>query len=551
MYNSFKVDCYIIICYSFIEKSLESGNMIQAINVSLQFGSRKLFEEVNLKFTSGNCYGIIGANGAGKSTFLRILSGDLSPTKGEVVISKNERLSVLNQNQEAFNDKTAIETVLLGHKRLTEISRLKDEIYAKPNFTEADGMKAAELEAEFAELNGWEAESDAQTLLNSIGISSEIHYSLMKDLDAKIKVKILLAQALFGNPDILILDEPTNNLDAKTVRWLENFLLNFTNTVIIVSHNRHFLNTVCTHICDVDFGKINMFVGNYDFWYETSQLLLRQAKEANKKMETRAKELQDFIARFSANASKSKQATSRKKELEKLTLNDLKPSNRKYPYIDFKFEREAGNDILFVENLSKPGYFENVSFVVNKTDKIAFLSDRSTTITALFNVLAGEDKDYSGKFWYGKTITSSYMPQNYNNYFDGLKMNLVEWLAQFSKEKEQTFLRGWLGRMLFSGEEALKSAHVLSGGEKVRCMLSKMMLTSGNFLIFDEPTNHLDLESITALNTGLINFKGNILFQSHDHQLMQTVANRIIKINKTKEYDKYTTYDDYLDESVD
>lgn len=522
--------------------------MIQVNNVSLYFGARKLFEEVNLKFTKGNCYGVIGANGAGKSTFLRILSGELSPTKGEVVISKNERMSVLNQNQEAFNDKTALETVLLGHGRLTEIMNQKEQLYAKPDFNEADGMLAAELEAEFAELNGWTAESDAQTLLNDLNISSDLHNAKMADIDPKIKVKVLLAQALFGNPDILVLDEPTNNLDAKTVRWLENFLANFENIIIIVSHNRHFLNQVCTHICDVDYGKINIFVGNYDFWYETSQLILRQQKDANKKMETRAKELQEFIARFSANASKSRQATSRKRELEKITLNDLKPSSRKYPFVDFKVEREAGNDILFVENLSKDGLFENVSFVVNKNDKIVFLSDKSNKISALFDILAGKDEDFTGKFWYGKTITTSYMPQNYNDHFDGNDMNLVEWLAQYSVEKDATFLRGWLGRMLFSGDEALKRAKVLSGGEKVRCMLSKMMLTSGNLLIMDEPTNHLDLESITALNSGLINFKGNLLFTTHDHELMQTVANRIIYIGKSKDYDKYITYDEYLDE---
>lgn len=522
--------------------------MIQVNNVSLSFGARKLFDEVNLKFTRGNCYGVIGANGAGKSTFLKILSGKLAPSKGEVTISKNERMSVLSQDQEAFNDKTVLETVLLGHKRLTEIMEQKDALYAKPDFSEADGMLAAELETEFAELNGWEAESDAQTLLNELNISMELHNLPMSKIEPKVKVKVLLAQALFGNPDILVLDEPTNNLDAKTVRWLENFLLNFENTIITVSHNRYFLNKVCTHICDVDYGKINIFVGNYDFWYESSQLLLRQQKDANKKMETRIKELQDFIARFSANASKSKQATSRKRELEKITLNDLKPSSRKYPYINFEIEREAGNDILFVENLSKEGAFKNLSFVANKGDKIAFLSDKSTTITALFDILAGKDTDYTGKFWFGKTITKSYMPQNYNEFFDGKTINLVEWLAQYSKEKDQTFLRGWLGRMLFRGDEALKEANVLSGGEKVRCMLSKMMLTSGNFLMFDEPTNHLDLESITALNTGMTNYKGNILFSTHDHELMQTVANRIIRINDVKEYDKYTTYDDYLEE---
>lgn len=522
--------------------------MIQVNNLAIQFGSRKLFDEVNLKFTKGNCYGVIGANGAGKSTFLKVLSGQLAPTKGDVSISKKERMSVLNQDQEAFNDKTVLDTVILGHKRLTEIMIAKDEIYAKEDFTEQDGMIAAELETEFAELDGWEAQSNAASLLNSLGIETSLHDKLMGELDGKVKVKVLLAQALFGNPDILILDEPTNNLDAKTVRWLENFLMDFENIIIIVSHNRHFLNQVCTHICDVDYGKINIYVGNYDFWYETSQLLLRQAKDQNKKLEQRAKELQDFIARFSANASKSKQATSRKKELEKLTINDIKPSSRKYPYIDFKYEREAGNDILFVENLTKKGVFENVSFVVNKQDKIAFLSDKSTTITALFDILSGNDQDYEGKFWYGKTITTTYLPQNHNEFFDGVDLSLVEWIAQYSKEKDETYLRSWLGRMLFRGQEALKKADVISGGEKVRCMLSRMMLTAGNFLILDEPTNHLDLESITALNDGMKRFKGNMLFTTHDHELIQTVANRIIRINQTKEYDKYTSYDDYLDE---
>ncbi len=522
--------------------------MLQAINVSLQFGGRKLFEDVNIKFTKGNCYGIIGANGAGKSTFLKILTGEITPNKGEVVKDPKERMSVLNQNQEAFNDETVIRTVLMGHKRLIEVMEEKDALYAKPDFSEEDGMKAGELEAEFMEMNGWEAESDAQTLLNGLGVPSELHYSLMGDLDPKMKVKVLLAQALFGNPDILILDEPTNNLDAVTTKWLEDYLIDFENILIIVSHNRHFLNRVCTHICDVDYGKINMYVGNYDFWYETSQLLLRQQKELNKKMEARAKELQEFIARFSANASKSKQATSRKKELEKLTIEDIKPSSRKYPYIDFRVEREAGNDILKVENLSKKGQFENVSFTVNKGEKIAFVSDKGTTISALFKIIAGEDKDYTGEVKWGKTITYSYMPQNYNQYFDNCDLNLVQWLGQYSKEQEQSFLRGWLGRMLFTGEEGLKQAKVLSGGEKVRCMLAKMMLTSGNFLIFDEPTNHLDLESITALNKGMINFKGNLLFTSHDQELMETVANRIIEINGTKTYDKLTTYDEYLED---
>ncbi len=521
--------------------------MIQVNNVCVQFGSHKLFDEVNLKFTKGNCYGIIGANGAGKSTFLKVLSGELQPQKGEVVVSPGERMSVLNQNQEAFNDFTVIDTVLHGHKRLVEIMKEKDALYAKPDFSEADGMRAADLEAEFAELGGWEAESDAGILLNGLGVDTSLHYSMMETLDSSVKVKVLLAQALFGNPDILILDEPTNNLDLKSVRWLEDFLINFENILIIVSHNRHFLNNVCTHICDVDYGKINIYLGNYDFWYETSQLMLRQQKEANKKMEARAKELQEFIARFSANASKSRQATSRKKELEKLTINDIKPSTRKYPYINFEMEREAGNDILIVENLTKPGVFENVSFTVNKNDKIGIVSDKSTTISALFNIIAGLDKDYSGSVKWGKTITYSYLPQNFNSYFDDCDLSLVDWLGQFSKEQEQTYLRSWLGRMLFSGEEGLKKAKVISGGEKVRCMLAKMMLTSGNLLIFDEPTNHLDLESITALNKGLINYKGNLLLTSHDQELMQTVCNRIIKITDKKVFDKVIKYDEFVD----
>ena len=521
--------------------------MVQVNNVGLRFGGRKLFEDVNLKFTKGNCYGIIGANGAGKSTFLKILTGEIAPNKGEVVISQNERMSVLNQNQEAYNHLTAIETVIHGHKRLVEIIEKKDALYAKPDFDENDGMIAAELESEFAELGGWEAESDAETLLNKFNVPEGVFNKLMADIEPVIKVKILLAQALFGNPDILVLDEPTNNLDVVTTKALEDFLLDFENILIIVSHNRHFLNKVCTHICDVDFGQINMYTGNYDFWYETSQLMARQAKEQNKKMEQRAKELQDFIARFSANASKSKQATSRKKELEKITLNDIRPSSRKYPYIDFKMEREAGNDILVVENLTKKGFFENVSFRVNKGDKIGFISSKETKITALFKILAGEDTDYNGTFKFGKTITMSHMPHNYNEYFEDKEDNLVEWLAQFSEEKDQTFLRGWLGRMLFSGEEGLKKAKVLSGGEKARCMLAKMMLTSGNFLIFDEPTNHLDLESITALNKGMINYKGNILFTSHDQELMNSVANVIIRLEDTITFNRQITYDEYIE----
>ena len=521
--------------------------MIQVTDLSLRFSDKKLYEDVNLKFTKGNCYGIIGANGAGKSTFLRILTGDLEPSTGEVFISPNERMSVLEQNQEKYNEYTVLDTVLSGHKRLFEIMKEKEALYSKPDFSEEDGIKAGELENEFAELGGWEAESDAQNLLNDLGVNTELHYSLMKDIDAKIKVKVLLAQSLFGNPDILVLDEPTNNLDAKTVRWLENFLMDYPNIVIVVSHNRHFLNKICTNICDVDYGKINMFVGNYDFWYETNQLLQRQAREQNKKMEQRAEELKQFIARFSANASKSRQATSRKKELEKLTLNDIIPSSRKYPYIDFKPERDIGNEVLIVEKLTKPGFFKDVSFTINKGEKVAFLSDNSLLLSKFFDILAGKDTDYTGEVKWGKTITTSYMPQNYNEYFDNSPLNLVEWIGQFTKEHEQSYLRGWLGRMLFSGEEALKKASVLSGGEKVRCMLAKMMLTSGNVLLFDEPTNHLDLESIQALNKGMQNFDGVILFTSHDHELMQTVANRIIVLNEKKVFDKQCTYEEYLD----
>lgn len=524
--------------------------MIQVTDLSLQFAGRKLFEDVNLKFSKGNCYGIIGANGAGKSTFLKLLTGELQSTSGSVFISPNERMSVLKQDQEAYNEFTVLDTVLSGHKRLMEIMKEKEALYSKENFTEEDGIKAGELENEFAELDGWEAESNAENLLNELGIDSSLHHKLMKELDSKIKVKVLLAQSLFGNPDILILDEPTNNLDAKTIMWLENFLLDFPNLVIVVSHNRHFLNKICTHICDVDYGKINIFVGNYDFWYETNQLIQRQAREQNKKMEARAKELQEFIARFSANASKSKQATSRKKELEKLTLIDIIPSSRKYPFVDFKPEREIGNEVLTVEHLTKKGFFEDVSFIVNKGDKIAFLSDNSLLLSKFFDILAGLDNDYTGTVKWGKTITTSYMPQNYNSYFDNCELSLVEWIGQFTKEHEESYLRGWLGRMLFSGEEALKKAKVLSGGEKVRCMLAKTMISAGNVLIFDEPTNHLDLESITALNNGMKNFKGCLLFASHDHEIMQTTANRIIVLNKKKEFDKICTYEEYLESVI-
>ena len=521
--------------------------MLQVINVSLQYGSKKLFEDVNLKFTKGNCYGIIGANGAGKSTFLKILSGEIEPNKGEVVLDKTERMSVLQQNQNAFDNVTVLRAVMLGHQRLVRIMDEKEVLYSKADFTDEDGVRLGELEAEFDELGGWDAESDAHTLLNELDIPEEYHYMMMADLDAKRKVKVLLAQALFGNPDVLLLDEPTNNLDIKTVRWLENYLIDFENTIIIVSHNRHFLNKVCTHICDVDYGKINMMLGNYDFWYETSQLLARQQRDQNKKNEQRAKELQEFIARFAANASKSRQATSRKKELEKLTISDFKPSLRKYPYIDFKYEKELGNDILMVENLTKKGYFENVSFTVQRDDKICVVSDKSTTVSMLYDILMGKVQPDGGTVKWGKTVTASYFPENNNEYFQNCELTLVQWLSQFSKDHYEEYLRGWLGRMLFSGEEALKQAKVLSGGEKVRCMLAKMMLEGGNFLIFDEPTNHLDLESITALNNGMKNFKGCMLFTSHDQELMNTVGNRVIEINATKTFDKNITYDEYID----
>ena len=522
--------------------------MLQAVDVRLQFGSRVLFKDVNIQFNKGNCYGIIGANGAGKSTFLKVLTGEIIPNQGEVIIGKNERMSVLNQNQNAYDNETVIRTVLLGHKKLVDIMDEKDYLYSKADFSEEDGIKASELEAEFADLDGWNAESNARILLNGLGLENIDDYTLMADLEPKQKVKVLLAQAVFGNPDILILDEPTNNLDIRSIRWLEEFLIDFENTVLIVSHNRHFLNKVCTHICDIDFGAINLFVGNYDFWYQSSQLLLKQQKDANKKAEQRAQELKEFIARFSANASKARQATSRKKELEKLTINDLKPSSRRYPFIDFSFERELGNDILFVENLTKKGYFENLSFIMGKNDKICFLSDKNLRITMLFDILTGKEQADSGKFTWGKTVTTSYLPQNNNSFFENCDLNLVNWIDQYSKDHFEPYLRGWLGRMLFSGDEVFKQAKVLSGGEKVRCMLARMMLTAGNVLLLDEPTNHLDLESITALNNGMKNFKGCMLFCSHDHEIMQTVANRIIDIkDETTIVDKYCTYEEYLE----
>lgn len=523
--------------------------MIQCTNVRLQFGARTLFEDVNVKFTKGNCYGIIGANGAGKSTFLKLLTGELNPTSGEISISKNERMSVLEQNQNAYNDKTALETVLLGNKKLVDIMHEKDAIYNKADFTDEDGIRAGELETEFAELGGWEAEGEAETLLKNLGIDEADYNKLMADIEPKQKVKIMLAKALFMSPDILILDEPTNNLDAVTVNWLEEYLIDFPNIIIVVSHNRYFLNRICTHICDLDYGKINVFAGNYDMWYETSQLLIRQAKEQNKKAEQRAKELKEFIARFSANASKSRQATSRKKELENLEFAEVKVSSRKYPYIDFRPEREVGNEILSVENLTKEGYFKDISFTINAGDKVGFLSDKSTAITMLFKILAGEVEPDSGTVKWGSTITVGYLPENNEEYFKDCDLNLVQWLAQYAKEKDQrdeTYIRSWLGRMLFTGEESQKKAKVISGGERVRCMLSRAMLKGSNVLIFDEPTNHLDLESITSLNKGMINFNGPILFTSHDHELMQTVANRIIVINGTKTFDRQTTYNDYL-----
>ncbi len=522
--------------------------MIQAVNVSLAFGGRKLYKDVNLKFTKGNCYGIIGANGAGKSTFLKILTGEIEPNTGEILISPGERMSVLEQNQNKYDNESVLNTVLLGHKRLMEVQKEKDLLYAKPDFSEEDGLKAAELETEFAELGGWEAESEAQTILQNMGVGTELHYELMSNLDSKIKVKVLLAQALFGNPDILVLDEPTNNLDFKTIRWLENFLLDFENIVIIVSHNRHFLNKVCTHICDVDFGEINMYLGNYDFWYETSQLLARQAKEQNKKAEQRAKELKDFIARFSANASKSKQATSRKKELEKLTLEDFKPSSRKYPYVDFRYEQEIGKEILKVENLCKKGMFKNLSFTIEKDQKVAFLSSNSLVLTTLFNILAGKEEADSGTFRFGKTIKFSYLPQDNREFFENCHLSVVDWLRQYSKDQSETYIRSWLGRMLFSGEESLKEVSVLSGGERVRCMLAKIMLESGNFLILDEPINHLDLESITSLNKGMINFKGCMLFATGDQEIIETTANRIIDIvDENTIIDKQMSYEEYME----
>ena len=521
--------------------------MINVTGVSLQFGSRVLFKDVNLKFTKGNCYGIIGANGAGKSTFLKILTGELEPNKGEVTITAGERMSVLKQNQNAYDEHTVLDTVLLGYERLMEVARLKDELYAKPDFTEEDGINAAELEQEYADMGGWEADGNAKTLLKNIGIDEDDFYKLMSEMDPKKKVKVLLAQALFGNPDILVLDEPTNNLDFKTARWLEEFLLDFENMVIIVSHNRHFLNKVCTHICDVDYGQINMMLGNYDFWYETSQLLAKQLKDQNKKAEQRAKELKEFIARFSANASKSRQATSRKRELEKLTIEDIKISSRKYPYINWEFEQEIGKEILVVKNLTKKGFFENLSFSLAKGDKVVIMANNSLAPTMLYNILMGIDTADSGTINWGKTIKTGYLPQDNRSFFDDCHLSIVDWLRQYSKDQAESYIRGWLGRMLFSGEEALKEVNVLSGGEKVRCMLAKSMLGGGNLIILDEPTNHLDLESITALNKGMINYRGCMLFTSHDQEIVETVANRVIDIVSPTDIRYFmSTYEEYV-----
>ena len=524
--------------------------MIQASNITLRLGKKALFEDVNIKFTEGNCYGLIGANGAGKSTFLKILTGEIEPSKGEVIITPGQRLSFLKQDHFKYDEYNVLDTVIMGNQRLYDIMKQKDAIYAKEDFTEEDGILASELEGEFATLNGWEAESDAATLLNGLGIETELHYTLMKDLNGGQKVKVLLAQALFGNPDILLLDEPTNHLDLDAIRWLEDFLIDFENTVIVVSHGRYFLNKVCTHIADIDYAKIQLYAGNYDFWYESSQLMIKQMKEANKKKEEKIKELQDFIQRFSANASKSKQATSRKRALEKIELDDIKPSSRKYPYIDFRPQREIGNEVLTVEHLSKTidgvKVLDDISFIINRDDKVAFVGSNTLAATTLFKILAGEMEPDEGSYKWGVTTSNSYFPKDNTKDFSGNEI-IVDWLMQFSPEKDVTYVRGFLGRMLFSGEDGVKKVNVLSGGEKVRVMLSKMMIMGSNVLIMDEPTNHLDMESITALNNGLMKFPGVVLFTSQDHQFIQTIANRIMEITPSGLIDKITTYDEYLD----
>ena len=524
--------------------------MISANNITLRVGKKALFEDVNIKFTEGNCYGLIGANGAGKSTFLKILSGQLEPTKGDIVITPGQRLSFLQQDHFKYDAYTVLDTVIMGNLRLYEIMKEKEAIYAKEDFTDEDGIRASELEGEFAEMNGWEAESDAATMLNGLGIDTEFHYAQMADLTGSMKVKVLLAQALFGNPDILLLDEPTNHLDLPAIEWLEEFLINFDNTVIVVSHDRYFLNKVCTQTADIDYGKIQLYAGNYDFWYESSQLLIKQMKEANKKKEEKIKELQEFISRFSANASKSKQATSRKRALEKIQLDDMRPSSRKYPYIDFRPNREIGNEVLMVENLSKTidgvKVLDNISFTLGREDKVAFVGANEQAITTFFKIITGEMEPDEGNYKWGITTTQAYFPKDNTQEFDN-DLTITDWLTQYSEIKDATYVRGFLGRMLFPGEDGVKRVRVLSGGEKVRCLLSKMMISGANILILDEPTNHLDMESITALNNGLIKFPGVILFTSHDHQFVQTTANRIMEIlpNGTM-IDKITTYDEYL-----
>ena len=525
--------------------------MISANNITLRIGKKALFEDVNIKFTEGNCYGLIGANGAGKSTFLKILNGQLEPTKGEVAITPGQRLSFLQQDHFQYDEFTALDTVIMGNQRLYDIMKEKDAIYQKEDFTDEDGIRASELEAEFAEMDGWNAESDAAQLLNGLGIGTEFHYTVMKDLVGEQKVKVLLAQALFGNPDILLLDEPTNHLDLDAIAWLEEFLINFDNTVIVVSHDRYFLNKVCTHTADIDYAKIQLYAGNYDFWYESSQLLIKQMKEANKKKEEKIKELQEFISRFSANASKSKQATSRKKALEKIQLDEIKPSSRKYPYIDFRPAREIGNEVLTVENISKTidgvKVLDNVSFIVGHNDKIAFVGSNEFAKTTLFQILAGEMEPDEGNYKWGVTTSQSYFPKDNTQIFD-TDLQIADWLTQFSEIKDATYVRGFLGRMLFAGEDGVKKMRVLSGGEKVRVLLSRMMIVGSNILILDEPTDHLDMEGITALNNGLIKFPGVLLFASRDHQVVQTTANRIIEfLPNGAMIDKITTYDEYLE----
>ncbi|CEN78773.1 ABC-F family ATP-binding cassette domain-containing protein [Paraclostridium sordellii] len=525
--------------------------MLQVTNVGLRFGDKELFKDVNLKFTKGNCYGIIGANGAGKSTFLKILAGDIEANTGSISITEKERMSVLRQDHFKYEEDTVLDVVIMGHARLYEIMKEKDALYMKADFSEEDGIKAAELEGEFAELDGWDAETNAEKLLMGLGITKDVHYKQMKELTGGDKVKVLLAQALFGKPEILIMDEPTNHLDFQSINWLNNFIMDLEDSiVIVVSHDRHFLNQICTNIVDVDFGKIQMYVGNYDFWYESSQLALQLAKDQNKKAEEKIAQLKEFIARFSSNASKAKQATSRKKQLDKLEVEDIQPSRRRYPYVGFTPEREIGNEVLEVNNLTKTvdgvKVLDNVSFRLDRDDKVAFLGDE-IAITTLFNIIMGEDTPDSGDFKWGVTTSQSYLPKNHNKYFDGVEYSLVDWLRQYSEEKSESFIRGFLGRMLFSGEEALKQAQVLSGGEKVRCMLSKLMLSNANVLVLDDPTNHLDLESITSVNKGLEKFPGVLIFNSHDQEMIQTLANRIIEITPNGIMDRKTTLDEYLD----